>query len=55
VQHVVEDLVRLVGWVMLKAFTGGRYKSDRGTGLLLEGSVGLMVIALVFWIVYSSR
>lgn len=51
-QHLIEDSVRFVGWTALKTVTGGRYKSSTGTGLLLEGSIGLLLIAGAIWIGY---
>jgi hypothetical protein len=52
-QSFIEDLVRLVGWVLLKLITVGKYKSDGRSSLLFEGTVGLLVMAAAVWIVYQ--
>jgi hypothetical protein len=50
-QEVVGDLVRGAGYVVLKLATAGRYRNG-GNGLMLEGSVGLLVTASLFFISY---
>jgi hypothetical protein len=51
-QHLIEESVRAVGWATLKTITAGRYKSSAGTELLLEGGIGLLVIAAGMWLAY---
>lgn len=50
-QEVVGDLVRGAGFVVLKLATAGRYRSG-GNGLMLEGCVGLLVAASLFFFLY---
>jgi hypothetical protein len=46
---VVEDVVRGVGYGVLKLVTCGTYRSG-GNGLLLEGCVGLLLLATLFFV-----
>ena len=46
---VVEDIVRAVGYGVLKLVTFGTYRSG-GNGLFLEGSVGLLLLATLFFV-----
>jgi hypothetical protein len=46
---VAQDLVQLVGFCSLKLVTLGRYES-KDDGLLLEGCVGLPVLATMFFL-----
>ena len=46
VVSAVEFLPRLAGWSFLKVVTLGRYRGFRSEDLLLEGSLGLALIAL---------
>jgi hypothetical protein len=49
---VIEDLVRGLGWVILKILSFGRYAST-GTGAeLFEGTVGLLTLAGITWVGY---
>lgn len=50
-QALVEDLVRGVGYSVLKVVTAGTYRSG-GNGLLLEGCTGLLVVAAFFYFFY---
>jgi hypothetical protein len=51
-QGVLEDLVRLTGWVLLKALTCGRYQSTGPSAILVEGASGLLAIAGGFWALF---
>jgi hypothetical protein len=50
-QSLVGDLVRGVGYGVLKLATAGTYRSG-DNGLLLEGCTGLLVLAAVFFFSY---
>jgi hypothetical protein len=50
-QALVEDLVRGVGYGVLKLVTAGTYRSG-GNGLFLEGCTGLLVVAAFFYFLY---
>jgi hypothetical protein len=49
---MVEELVRGLGWVILKGLTGGRYASAGSGAELFEGTVGLLVLAGIIWLGY---
>ena len=49
VEDVVEDIVRGVGYGVLKLVTCGTYRSG-DNGLFLEGSVGLLLLATLFFV-----
>lgn len=48
---MVADLVRVVGYGTLKLVTAGRYRTG-GNGLMLEGTVGLLIVASLFFFFY---
>ena len=50
-QELVADLVRGAGYLVLKLVTAGGYRSG-GNGLMLEGSVGLLLVASLFFFLY---
>jgi inner membrane protein involved in colicin E2 resistance len=50
-QEIIEDAVRGIGYVVLKAVTFGTYRSGRD-GLLAEGAIGLLVVAAVMYVTY---
>ena len=50
-QEVVADLVRGAGYLVLKLGTAGRYRSG-GNGLMLEGCIGLLLLASLFFFLY---
>lgn len=50
---VIEEAIRGLGYVVLKAVSGGRYRSQRDDGILLEGGLGLLVVAAAFYVFYS--
>jgi hypothetical protein len=52
-QQIVDDLVRGMGWGLLKAVTGGRYSSSGSHARLFEGTIGLLALAAFSWSVYS--
>ena len=52
-QQLLEDVIRLLGWTVLKAVTLGRYKSSDASSVLLEGGVGLSVIAAAMCAAYA--
>jgi hypothetical protein len=49
---MIEILIRGIGWVLLKAVTGGRYSSAGSSAELFEGTVGLLVLAGITWVGY---
>jgi hypothetical protein len=49
---MVEDLIRGLGWVVLKALSVGRYTSTGSHAELFEGTVGLLVVAGIMWAAY---
>jgi len=50
-QEVVGDLVRGAGYVVLKLATAGKYRSG-SNGLMLEGCVGLLIAASLFFFLH---
>ena len=52
-QDLIESAVRFVGWLVLKIVTLGYYRSRGQRDLLVEGAVGLVAIAAVFWALYT--
>jgi hypothetical protein len=48
---VVEDLVRVAGWVTLKLVTLGAYRTD-DDAIFLEGVIGLFVWAAMIALTY---
>ena len=49
---MLEDLIRGIGWAVLKVFTVGRYTSAGPSAELVEGTVGLLVLAGASWTAY---
>ena len=50
---MIEDLIRLLGYLMLQVVTFGRYARVRpNDALLLEGAVGFGLIALALFVSY---
>jgi hypothetical protein len=49
---MIEDLIRGLGWTLLKVVTVGRYTSAGSSAELFEGAVGLSVLAGITWIGY---
>ena len=47
VRILIEDGIRAVGIVVLKIVTFGRYRSEGQSTWLVEGGVGLLVIAAI--------
>jgi len=47
VRIAIDDGIRVVGLVVLKILTFGRYRSGGSSTLLVEGAVGLVAIAAV--------
>lgn len=52
VQDVIEFVPRLIGWAFLKVVTLGRYRGFRQNDLLLEGGLGLALIAAACFLGY---
>ena len=52
-QQLIEDGVRLVGWLALKALTLGRYRGRDESDRLLQGTIGLLLIAGILWATYK--
>ncbi len=51
-QELIEAGIRFVGWLVLKALTLGRYRSEAQSGLVVEGALGLLSIAALLWVAY---
>lgn len=51
-QDIIESAIRVIGWLVLKGVTLGRYRSRGSSDLLLEGGVGLACVVLLFWAAY---
>ena len=51
IQGTIEESVRAVGIVVLKAATLGGYRA-RDSARLFEGSVGLGAVAAALWLTY---
>jgi hypothetical protein len=51
-QSLVGDLVRGVGYGVLKLATAGTYRSG-DNGVLLEGCTGLLILAALFFFSYK--
>jgi hypothetical protein len=52
VQAILEEVIRGVGWAMLKLISFGRHKSDNVGAPVVEGALGLVLIAAATWLVY---
>jgi hypothetical protein len=51
--QLVDDLIRLVGWSLLKSVTAGRYRSTGDhSDRLFEGTLGFLVVAGLFALGY---
>jgi hypothetical protein len=48
-QELLAESVRFVGWLVLKAATLGRCRGSDSSSVLLEGAVGLSVMAVLMW------
>ena len=53
-QDVIEDIIRWLGWALLKLLTLGRYRGGQPADALAEGSVGFVLIVAVAILVYAS-
>jgi hypothetical protein len=47
---LIEDAIRGIGVAVLWLLSLGRYRPDGQGGLLLEGAVGLLAVAVVIWL-----
>jgi hypothetical protein len=52
VQEIIEGAVRAVGWAALKAISFGKHRSDSIGAPVVEGALGLAVIAAGMWLAY---
>ena len=52
-QEIIEEIIRGVGWVALKLISFGKHKSDHVGARLVEGALGLGIIAAGMWLAYS--
>ena len=52
-QGIVEELVRLVGYAILRVVSLGRYEGSAHTDRLSEGAVGLGVIVGFAYLIYG--
>lgn len=51
---MIEDLIQLLGYLMLQVATLGRYGRVRPEdALLLEGAVGLGLVGLTTYVIYT--
>ena len=51
---VIEELIRWVGYAVLRIATLGRYAGGTSSDHLREGALGLVLIALVTYVVYTA-
>ena len=49
-QALIEELVRWIGYAVLRIVTLGRYAGGTSNDQLLEGALGLALIALVTYV-----
>jgi hypothetical protein len=47
------DVIRGLGWAVLKVVSLGRYTSAGSHAELFEGTIGLLVIAAAIWLSYQ--
>ena len=52
-QELIGELIRGIGYLALKAVTLGRYASSGSGDELPEGALGLVLVALGFYVVYA--
>jgi hypothetical protein len=53
-QDIIEEVIRALGFVLLRILTFGRYSKPDPQRRHVEGAVGLLAIALVAWLVGRS-
>jgi hypothetical protein len=53
IEAIIEFVPRAIGWAVLKLVTLGRYRGWGHDDLLLEGGVGLVVIAGISLAVFA--
>ena len=51
-QEIIEEVIRGVGWAVLKLISFGKHKSDNVGARVVEGALGLGLIAGGMWLVY---
>ena len=52
-QELIGELIRGIGYLALKAVTLGRYARSGSGDELPEGALGLVLVALGFYVVYA--
>ena len=52
-QDVIEELIRGIGYGVLRLVTWGRYRGGRPTDRLFEGALGLGLILASAFVVYG--
>ena len=52
-QELIEEVIRGIGYLTLKLATLGRYAGGSNGDRLREGALGLVLVALGFYIAYS--
>ena len=52
-QSLIEDLIRWFGYYTLRFITWGRYPGGREADRLVEGAIGLSVIAAASYVFYA--
>ena len=54
-QEILHELVRGLGYVTLRVVTGGRYAGGTSGDEVLEGALGLSLLALITYVVSVAR
>lgn len=52
-QDLIEEFIRGIGYVSLRAMTFGRYRGGGRDDRLPEGAVGLAVVAALLYVTYA--
>jgi hypothetical protein len=53
VQGVIEELIRGVGYVVLRLLTVGRYRGGEDSRLA-EGAIGFALVVVVAYLIYAA-
>lgn len=54
-QAVIEETIRLVGLVLLRVLSLGRYRGGKETDRLAEGALGLATLAVATYMALTFR
>ena len=52
-QDLIQEIIRGIGYLTLKLVTLGRYASGGSGDYLREGALGLVVVAVGFYLAYT--